>query len=441
MHDRAVKIHDILRYARGADQFIHDIDGLPNYHQVMSPGELGLAKLMLEGGINRVAKVDHAGIEMQPAISIRSSPWKAGHATNPWHDEFDLDHGHVRYFGDHKVDTIGLPGATAGNRALLAAWQLHSGVTENERLLAPPLVLWRAQPVVREGKSIQKGHVEFCGIGIIERLEYVVQRDPSTGRSFPNISLDIAVIEAEPGDVIDMRWIDDRRDPSLSPAQALRHAPESWRRWVREGRSAIPRVRRRVMSSRVKSADDQTPAPGSPQELVLRQVYEFFDGKKHAFELLASKVAAEVLAESGARYRQGWLTRSGGDGGIDFVGRLDVGGTGADTPLVVLGQAKCVVPRSSISPDQVARVVARLKRGWIGVYVTTGVFSKQAQVEVIDDRYPLVLVPAEKLVQVVIRLAEQSFAGDVEQLLETVEEEYATAVVNRRPDEVVEGLA
>jgi hypothetical protein len=43
-----------------------------------------------------------------------------------------------------------------------------------------------------------------------------------------------------------------------------------------------------------------------------------------------------------------------------------------------------VAPGSSISPDQVARVVARLRRGWLGIFVTTGAFSKQAQVEVID---------------------------------------------------------
>jgi len=35
---------------------------------------------------------------------------------------------------------------------------------------------------------------------------------------------------------------------------------------------------------------------------------------------------------------------------------------------------------------KVARVVARLRRGWISVFVTTGTFSRQAQVEVIDDQ-------------------------------------------------------
>ena len=77
---------------------------------------------------------------------------------------------------------------------------------------------------------------------------------------------------------------------------------------------------------------------------MLRELYEFYDGRKHAFELLASRVAAEVLRESGARYKEGWLSRSSGDGGVDFIGRIDMGSLAASTPVVVLGQAKCILP-------------------------------------------------------------------------------------------------
>ena len=146
------------------------------------------------------------------------------------------------------------------------------------------------------------------------------------------------------------------------------------------------------MSSRVLSKADQLPEPGSPDDAVLQEVYRFFDGRKHAFELLASRVAAAVMDSRGGTYSEMWLTRSGGDGGMDFVGRLDVGQGVGSSPLVVLGQAKCIIPDTGISPDQVARLVARLRRGWVGVFVTTGVFSRQAQVEIVDDSYPVVLV-------------------------------------------------
>jgi hypothetical protein len=431
-------MHDILRYSRAASPVEVELDGFLNYHFLTSSPDRSVPALQLERGINPSAIATGPDGPRRPVIAIRSSPWKAGHTTNPWHDEFDLDHGHVRYYGDHKPGTVGPPGATPGNRALLDASQFHAGTSADERALAPPLLLFRSSTVRRDGRSIVKGHVEFCGAAIIERLEHVVQRDPETGRSFPNILLDLAIVDmAQDGDSIDMRWIDDRRDGSLDAAQANRYAPRSWHRWVKEGRAAIPRVRRRVASSRVKPNEEQLPPPGSAEADVLNELYTFFDGRKHAFELLASKVTAQLLGGSGAVYREGWLTRAGGDGGMDFVGRLDVGAPGSNAPLVVLGQAKCVIPKSSISPDQVARVVARLRRGWIGVFVTTGTFSRQAQIEVIDDQYPLVLVPGRVLVEQVVRMAAADYAGNVAALLNAIAEDYETAVTHRRPDEIL----
>lgn len=167
---------------------------------------------------------------------------------------------------------------------------------------------------------------------------------------------------------------------------------------------------------------------------LLYRLYRFFDGRKHAFELLAAKVSAQILGSSGARYREGWLT---GPGDVDFVGRLDVGTAGNHTPLMVLGQAKCILPTSSISPDQVARVVARLRRGWIGAFVTTGTFSRQAQVEVIDDQYPLVLVHGKTLAEQVLRMAAADHDGDVDALLTSITSDYDVAITNRRPDEIL----
>ena len=318
------------------------------------------------------------------------------------------------------------------------AWSYHSGTSRVERALAPPLLLFRAVTRKIAGQRKHKGFVEFCGAAVIERLEHVVQRDPDSGRSFPNIVLDLAVMSADDGDQVDLRWIDDRRNPEMTSEEALRFAPQSWLRWVDEGRTAIPLIRRRVLASKVKSRAEQMPDPGSQEEQALYEIYKFFDGKKHAFELLAARVASEVLQGSGSNYRAGWLTRAGGDGGVDFVGRLDVGRLGADTPFVVLGQAKCVAPGSSISPDQVARVVARLRRGWLGIFATTGAFSKQAQIEVIDDQYPVVLIPGKTLAEEARRIAAAAFDGNFSAMLVALAEGYSDAVTHRRPEEILQ---
>lgn len=432
---RFAEIGQTLRYARGTSPLEVFLEGYLNfYFLTQDPDTPDSKRMQLEAGINAAAAVDGPDGRRRPVVSLRSSPAKAGGDITPWHDEYDLDHGHVRYYGDHKVTTMTPLGTTRGNKVLLDVAHLHGSGSRAERLQAPPLLLFRANPVYVDGARVDKGYIDFCGVAIIERLEHIVQRDPQTGLTFPNIVLDLDVIRLDQDDAVDFRWIDDRRNPELTCEETLRHAPEAWRTWVDRGREALPRVRRRVQSSRVLSRRDQLPEPNTPDAELLERIYRAFDDNKHAFEWLSARVAEHVL---GSGYSDGWLTRSGGDGGMDFVGRLNVGNTAAKTPLVVLGQAKCIKPDSSISPDQVARLVARLRRGWVGVFVTTGHYSQQAQVEVVDDEYPVVLVNGRVLTETVRRLAEESYEGDVQRILDAAISEYRSAVTHRRPSEIL----
>ena len=144
-----MKITDVLRYGRSPDALAAKVDGYLNYHFFTSAPEAGRPRMMLEAGINPVAAVKGPDGSRRPVIAIRSSPWKAGHESNPWHDEFDLDHGHVRYYGDHKPSTSGMPGATLGNKVLLETWRDHAGTEREERLAAPPMVLFRSRTFFR----------------------------------------------------------------------------------------------------------------------------------------------------------------------------------------------------------------------------------------------------------------------------------------------------
>jgi hypothetical protein len=45
----------------------------------------------------------------------------------------------------------------------------------------------------------------------------------------------------------------------------------------------------------------------------------------------------------------------------------------------------------------IARLAARLRRGWVGVYVTTSYFSIPVQREVLSDRYPILFVDGARL--------------------------------------------
>lgn len=298
-------------------------------------------------------------------------------------------------------------------------------------------MVFAARAEIVGGRRVEKGYLDFAGVCVIERLEFVVQRDPRTGSSFPNLALDLAVLQLDENDEVDWRWIDDRRDPAMTASASLRMAPATWRTWVQRGRVSIPSIRRRVMSSRVLTRAAQLPMPDSPEQTILEEIYRYFDSRKHAFELLASRVAAAVMDSRGGSYSEKWLTRSGGDGGMDFVGRLDVGQGVGSSPLVVLGQAKCIRPDSSVSPDQVARLVARLRRGWVGVFVTTGVFSQQAQVEIVDDAYPVVLISGGRLAGVVRKIVHESYNGELGVFLKEIAETYPEKVTHRRPEEAL----
>src|SRR5207248_1461676 len=122
--------------------------------------------------------------------------------------------------------------------------------------------------------------------------------------------------------------------------------------------------RRRVSKLSIASAREQLPSNGSLEARALRQIYQYYEGRKSRFEALAALVTQHVFSKSGANYRLGWITRAGGDNGIDFVGRLDLGLGFSGVKIVVLGQAKCEHPDSPTNGVHIARTVARLRRGW-----------------------------------------------------------------------------
>ncbi|MER6335470.1 HNH endonuclease [Streptomyces tendae] len=242
-----LRVGEVLRSAQNRDPSIPVIDGYRNIHHVTASSTL--AQIQLSKGINPVAKVRAPGGRRRPAVLIRSSPWKAGTAETPWHDVFDLDNGHVRYFGDHRVDHTVPVGSTQGNAVLLEAFAEHQAPAPEQRALAVPLLLFAA---VTRNKT-PKGYVKFCGVAVIERVEQIEQE--SKGQPFPNYRYDLAVLDLRAeDDQVDWAWIEARGNPSLSASDALERAPRAWRQWVRHGRPALPDLRRQTVRSEGTSA-------------------------------------------------------------------------------------------------------------------------------------------------------------------------------------------
>jgi hypothetical protein len=333
----------------------------------------------------------------RPAIVLLSNPLTPNAKKNPWLDVIEPGEGYALYNGDNKSSKK-QPFEPRGNKAIGEVAHLYASPTE--RVRAPPFLLFRQ--VLRNGK--RSGYREFCGYGVPTRLGLRTQREVGGDRYFTNLVVELALFHLTGSDEeLDWSWIDQRRDPQVSADEALELSPPAWRKWVREGVRAIEECRRRVVRDKVISREDQLRRLPSEEE-VLQGIYSYYQHKRSRFEGLAARVAEGVI---GAGCHRRWVTRPSRDGGVDFVCLLPLGGARSGTGVIILGQAKCVQPRSSIGPEALARLVARLRRGWIGVFVTTGTFSPQAQEEVVADSYPLVLINGTTLAAEVRRILEE----------------------------------
>ena len=425
-----LQINRQLKYPRHGlrSTDVETIDGLPNFF-FWTHTDDGLAQAQLESGFNQMAEVRSPSGKRRPAVLIRSSAHKAGSATTPWRDSYDMDGGRVRYFGDAKPQHMPNPHDVVGNKLMRKLFEQHRSPDIDLRMNAAPLLFFVAE---------QQGVVEFRGLGLIEGVELVSQVDQK-GRAFSNYAYDCALLNlANEGERLEWDWISRRKAPDLSDDEVLKCAPESWRRWVAEGSASLPRVRRVVARLGITNKEEQLPPAGSAEETVLRKVYDFYSaGNRYKrFEALAEVVAEFVISESHGGYKSGWVTRGSGDHGIDFVGRLDVGSGFSTTSLVVLGQAKCESPNSSTSGKDIARTVARLRRGWIGCYVTTGTFSTSTQKEVAEDRYPLILIPGAKVAEAVSAITIRDGIS-VDDFLLRVDATYEKRLRDRDPEQVL----
>lgn len=422
-------IGTIYRYASFNPVDVEIIDELPNLmFFTHTPNQ---NKPLLEAGINPIGIVKTKAGNRTPAILITSSTHKQGSRETPWQDQFDVDNGYIKYFGDNK--NISDPGKAAGNKLILGQFALHNSSSIEDRIKAVPFIFFRS---VKVGDRV-KGNRAFQGIGLIRSAELVTQYQKDIGY-FTNYVFEFDVLDMrQEFELFSWDWISARRDPKMTNEGCLELAPKSWQEWVKNGQLSRDRVIRRVHRSINVSKVDQLPSKGTREEKCLAEIYKFYDGKKHHFELLASKVVANIINQTGGTFNEGWITQGSGDGGIDFIGRIDLGSGFAKVEVIVLGQAKCESYSTPTNGVHLARTVARLKRGWIGAYVTTSFFSERSQVEISEDQYPLITVNGLELARETLKLAELNGSDSVIDYLEKLDLNFPDYIEKKKPEEIL----
>jgi len=423
-------IGTIYRYSSSNPVDVTVIDELPNL--LFHTNTAGENKALLEAGINPIRAVKTIEGLRTPAILISSSTHKQGSKDTPWQDEFDVDNGYIKYYGDNK--SIGDPAKAPGNANILEQFLLHKNNSLESRLRAVPFIFFKS---IKVGERV-KGNRVFQGIGLLSSAELVTQYQKDIGY-FTNYVFEFDVLDMRNDhEIFSWDWISARRNLKLINTETLKLAPKSWQSWVTGGEISRDKLIRRVHKTTSIHKHDQLPRPGSREDKCLGEIYKFYDGKKHHFELLASKVVANLIRQTGGIYKEGWITQGSGDGGIDFVGRIDLGLGFSKVEVIVLGQAKCEAYSTPTNGVHLARTVARLKRGWIGAYVTTSFFSERSQSEISEDSYPLITVNGLELARETLKLVELTGSTSLINFLEDLDKAFPDYISKKRPEDVLD---
>lgn len=401
---RFLRLGQVYRFGspQSCPSHLEFVDGHQNWFFVTDSSSDTDRSLRPQPGIWNPRKVDTASGSRTPLIICTSATYQIGTFETPWADVIRPDDGFAIYYGDNKDPQETQASAVRGNRELLEAMRLHQSSHRADRLKAPPILVLTG----RSSSGPASGYRTVEGIAVVKSADVVLQRESKTSGSssvgsFQNIRFELLILDLKhDGDAIGMEWINARRNPHVSDEDALLLAPRSWQQFVESGISATEHLRRRVMRSALLDEPLQRPEPGSTLEDILLRTVSFFEPRRHDFEAASARVVERIFIDQGFDYRTGWITQRSGDGGFDFVGRLDLDRSGMfpSTRQVVLGQAKC--ESSATSGRDIARLAARLRRGWQGAYVTTSTFSRRVQIEVLEDRYPVLLVPGVRVAAV-----------------------------------------
>lgn len=326
----------------------------------------------------------------QECIIISSTNHIRSDAYNPWEDEFNEDIGYIYYYGDNKTADKD-PATTTGNKRLLEQFKLSHSNDPKERAKAIPILFF---------ESKKQGERTFHGYGTVESIKLVTQYSGSNKNKtyFSNYLFTFCVFSLKKEqEGFNWDWIDARREKDKF---APRLAPREWQEWIKDG--DFNKIRRHVYGRSTANKKEQLPTPGSKLDIILQKIYSHYQNNPFGFEYLAKDVTRLLIEDSGTICHDGWVTKASGDGGYDYVLRIDIGNHGlSQVRQVVLGQAKCYERNNGVSGKDVDRIIARLKRGWLAAFVTTSYFTNATQQEILEDNYPILLITGKQVAEIV----------------------------------------
>jgi hypothetical protein len=245
-------------------------------------------------------------------------------------------------------------------------------------------------PILHFSKK-RTGVLEFNGLCVLDRLELTWFEDH--GHPVRNYRAHLTILDEE---FVEVAWLHSRMRASAA-SDLTGRGPATWRRY-QDG--VVDRLR--VWAPRVRSTRLQLPETGSSDAKLLGHLVQLTPTEFEAAVVALFREIAEVRHDI-------TRTKPTGDGGFDFFGSFTLPPP-IQYEIPFLGEAKRYARSTAVGPKDVSRLVARLGRGQYGIFVTTSFFTKQAQEEVFEDRYPTELVAGADLVRIMreMRIAQGS---------------------------------
>lgn len=302
---------------------------------------------------------------------------------NPWEDKVDFNTATILYWGDAKLDRDKKYNEFRGNKRMLQAWESKL----DGRLEEVPPILHFSKP--------RKGIVKFNGLCVLDDLQ--ITWFEQKGTPVKNYRFVLKILDQ---DTVDVNWLHYRAN-NHELHLLNKNAPHVWKQYLKGKLLKLD-----IWSKKILTKEQQLPEIGTKDSDILDILHK---QSPIGFEAIVVDLFKNLPNVSHKITR----TRPTADGGFDFFGQFSIPYP-INYEISFLGEAKKFGRNSPVQPKHVSRLVARLGRGQLGIFVTTSYYTRQTQKEVLEDNYPVKLFSGKDLVNILheLRLVENNKIKD-----------------------------
>ena len=326
-----------------------------------------------------------------------------------WPDYLDEETGVFRYYGDNREPGRALTDTKKkGNLILETVFALLNEGVKLEEI--PPFFVFKK---TGNGRDIQ-----FLGLAAPGNPHLSPDKDlvafwrTIKDKRFQNYEAHFTILDTgeEP---ISRKWLEAL---IFDHDNNLNHAPEVWKRFVKEGRGGIKALKApRIVTIPTKYDQLQSDVEGTKCLEIIRKHYA---DNPAGFEACA----ADIVKMMDSNFIRFDLTKPWRDGGRDAIGHYAItqgGKVNAPLKIECALEAKCYSPDNSVGVREMSRLISRIRYRQFGIIVTTSHVNKQAYEEVVEDGHPILIITASDIAGILRRNAINT--SNIEKYLQTID--------------------